>query len=341
MPRGKTLLLVAADYARGPSLAAQVGRAFEQLGWKVHRFNYRFLQLHRSPMLRYLVNALLWQRANQIKPNLIFVIKGEALQEGTIQGIKETFGCKAVNWMLDEPFGIYGKYNKVENLEEYNHCFHFDFGYAKKIGALGIPASYLPAAADPFIHRELIPVAKRTYAYDVGFIGTHYPEREQLLSYFTRHKLFISGYKWDTLPKTSPLTPQVSPRIVKANKSFRDCAEMCRLFNLTKINLNHQRPEYKFGGVNVRVFECLATNSFLITSNVIGMEKLFRTGKEIVEYASIPDLQRKVAYYLGEEAERHRIAKKGWARVRQEHTMNKRMATVLKTVGESHGQGKR
>lgn len=324
------VLLVCADNAES-SFASQCRDAFAKLGCDIQTFNYRMLQLHRFAPTAKLVNALLLRKARQFKPQLMLVIKGEALLPGTVQQIC-ALGVKTANWILDEPFGKFGKYNRVTNMAEYDHLFLFDAFYAKELAKQGMPASYLSVGADPKLHREIVPVAERTYTCDLRFMGSHLPNREQLFTKLADFDFRISGYRWNTVPKRSPLFPHIERDVLKANKRTADVAAMCRLFNLSRINLNLHHAQAVEGGASLRLFECSATNSFLISDYNPGLEKLYKPDKEIVYYRDAAELRRKIDYYLAHDTQRLRIARAAQRRTLKEHKVVDRIRTLLKAV---------
>ncbi|HLC66916.1 MAG TPA: glycosyltransferase, partial [Candidatus Nanoarchaeia archaeon] len=266
-------------------------------------------------------------------PDLIFVIKGEAIRPGVISAFAAQ-GITTANWILDEPFGKHSKFNRVRNLPEYHRVFCFDDRIAQQLQKWGISASYLPVGADPALHHEIIPVSERHYERDVAFLGSHHPQREQLFTTLARSgiRLSVSGYRWNQVPKSSPLFPVIDPRTLRANKTLRDAEAMCRYFNLTKINLNLHHAQAIGAGASLRLFECGATNSFLISDYKPGLEKLYRPNREIAFYRTADELKQKISYFLAHDAERLRIAKAGQRRTLRNHTVLQRIQTVLKTL---------
>ena len=326
-------LLVCADNAPS-SFAAQCRNAFAQLGHEISTFNYRQFQLHRSSITASLMNLMLKRTVLAVQPELVLVIKGEAIQAGTISNIRKA-GITTANWILDEPFGKFGKFNRVTNLNEYDHVFSFDDGVAQQLTKQGIPAAYLPVGADPALHHEVVQVAKRKYQREVAFMGSHHPKREELFTKLSTVgiPITVSGYRWNTVAKNSPLAAHIEPEVFKANKSVKDCELMCRYFNLTKINLNLHHAQAVRGGASLRLFECTATNSFLMCDNLPGLDRLYKPNKEMVFYNDAADLRRKIEYYLAHDAERNKIANAGQQRTLKEHKVVDRVREIVQTMG--------
>src|SRR3989344_4100083 len=219
------VIFVCAD--RSPSsFAHQCKTALEQLGHQVVPFNYRAFHLHRFALGRNLVSAQLLRTARTRKPDALITIKGEALLPGTIAQIGK-LGIPTANWILDEPFGKFSSFNRVQNMAEYDHLFLFDDHYAEQLTAKGMDATYLPVGVDPALYAEQVPVAERQYRNEVGFIGSHHPQREVLFTKLAEAgvDLRVSGFRWNTVPKTSPLSRCIDPQVLRANTRLADLRE--------------------------------------------------------------------------------------------------------------------
>jgi spore maturation protein CgeB len=86
--------------------------------------------------------------------------------------------------------------------------------------------------------------------------------------------------------------------------------------------------------VNQRVFDVPACGGFLLGDWQEDMELFFEVGKEAVCFRSVEEAASLAGHYLGNEGERKRIAEAGRKRVLAEHTYEKRMASLVKTMGE-------
>lgn len=323
------ILFVCAD-SFPSSFAHQCKSAFQQLGHEVTAFNYRAFHLHRFAIGRKLISAQLLRVARNVKPDALITIKGEALLPGTITNIRK-LGIPTANWILDEPFGKFSPFNRVQNMAEYDRLFLFDDDYAEQLTAKGMDARYLPVGVDPTLYTEQIPVADRQYLSDVGFIGSHHPQREALFTKLAEAgvDLRVSGYRWNTVPKTSPLSPHLDPQVLKANARLADLREMCRQFNLTRINLNLHHAQAIGAGASLRLFECTATNSFLMSDHKPGLEKLFKPDREMVFYRTTAELLDRITYYRSNDSARLKIAAAAQKRLLRDHQIIHRMKAIL------------
>ncbi len=319
----KKVFLIGADKAKLPTFEYQCIQAFKKLGFKVDYFNYRMFQFHRFEITNKLLNKLLYRIALKSNPDLIFTIKGESIEKGIIKKLS-SLGIKTANWTLDEPFGIYSRFTKIRNIPEYDYFFIFDPYYIRPLKQIGAQkVYYIPCAADPEVHKEIIPVKKRKYVCDVGFLGSFQPKRGKVLKNLTNYDLKIWGYNWHKA-KNEKLKKKIENKIYTG-------FEMDKYFNLSKININIHHP-HSIESVNLRTFEIPATNSFQLCDYFKEIPHLFKLNKEIVCYKNIKELKEKIDYYLEHEEERLKIAKAGQKRVLKEHTIYHRLKGILKII---------
>ena len=161
---------------------------------------------------------------------------------------------------------------------------------AQRDGAEGLrragitSATWLPLACDPEIHGRQ-EVAKQ---YDVAFVGNVFPgPRADLLNLIRRNypNTFIGQCYFEEMAKAYSSARTVFNRSIKND-------------------------------VNMRVFEALASGSLLVTNDLSenGQAELFRDGVHLATYREAEDLLDKLAFYLGRETLREKIAAAGRAR---------------------------
>ena len=86
------------------------------------------------------------------------------------------------------------------------------------------------------------------------------------------------------------------------------------------------------GGINTRTFEILAAGGFELVDKVPGLAEHFEVGREIVAYASPAEFRELTEYYLSHPSERAAIVERGRSRVLRDHTYEKRLEVILKTL---------
>jgi spore maturation protein CgeB len=81
--------------------------------------------------------------------------------------------------------------------------------------------------------------------------------------------------------------------------------------------------------IKARVFEVPGAGGFLMTESAENLDRFYRAGEEIVVYEGISDLADRIAYFLGHQEERDRIAMAGHVRTTLEHTYDARFRQLL------------
>lgn len=175
------------------------------------------------------------------------------------------------------------------------------------------PASWLPLACDPDLHRKH-QVSKR---YDVSFVGSLASgRREELLELIQREyaNSFVGQRYFDEMTRTY--------------------SESRLVFNCSVLN-----------DLNMRVFEALGCGSLLITNDLSenGQDELFQDGVHLATYRTAEELLDKMKFYLKHDLLRERIAEAGMAEVKARHTYVDRMRTILEQMesGASRSSTKR
>lgn len=108
-------------------------------------------------------------------------------------------------------------------------------------------------------------------------------------------------------------------------------SEMPKVFNQSKINLNMTIPNIKTG-IPLRVFDVLGAQGFLITNFQAELPMYFENEKDMVYYFSQEDLYEKVDFYLKHDAERNKIAKSGYQKVKENHSYEKALGEIIETI---------
>ena len=302
------------------NIGYQMKLTLQNIGHDVVTFNYRKWHLQHISVMNRLMNKMMVRAAQRIRADLVLVSKGEALLPGTISSIKKA-GIATAMWCTDEPFGELMPFNKLSNIGEYDAFFCYGDNYIDRIRQYNPNTYLLPAAAEvTLVHREQIPLEKREFPYDINLVGTAYPNRVNLLSQITNHKLLIAGPGWQGAPEhlRSIARPAVSEQ------------QMVRLFNQAKIVLNPYGASPLFLFPNPRTFEIPASRSFQMTDK--NVRNYFTPGKEVVTYNDMQEFRELVEYYLDRDEERLKITQAGYERVMKEHTMKHRMENLLQIL---------
>lgn len=149
-------------------------------------------------------------------------------------------------------------------------------------------------------------------------IGTHFEElRKQGINY---------QFDLWTLTDTAPL------KHVRCRGGADSNNMMPQIIKCSKINLNMTNRPIKTG-LPLRIFDLMACGGFVLSNYQAEIPEIFVPDEDIVLYDSIPDMLAKIDYYLEHEEERVQIAKNGYEKVKEYHSYDVRIVTMLKTAG--------
>lgn len=175
---------------------------------------------------------------------------------------------------------------------------------------------WIPHAVEPLAYPQFEIIKK----YDVCFIGH--------LQDMKNHNGFSRVDALDKLFKAFPnyYFGTRNPMKPGANM-FEDAAKR---FCQSKIVFNISIVD----DINMRVFETMATGSFLLTNRIPTIERLFDDKKDLVLYDSLDDMVEKAKYYLENEGEREFIAKTGQEKVLAGHTYTHRIQKIFEVINK-------
>lgn len=106
------------------------------------------------------------------------------------------------------------------------------------------------------------------------------------------------------------------------------CDVMPHVFKNSKINLNISLKSI-YSGIPLRAFDIMGCGGFLISDFQQDFGGLFVPDEDYVFYTTPQDLYAKIAYYLEHEDQRTAIAKKGYEKVKESHTYDRRVSQIL------------
>ena len=174
---------------------------------------------------------------------------------------------------------------------------------------------WLPWGADNKKEITFKPFKKRKYTVSfVGVIDKNRLKRKNIVNTIEKkHKLFISGDK-----------PE--------NKVSYD--EMLNIYSDSKIVIN----ESINNEINFRYFEATYAGALLFTEEINNGENLlFKPDEEILTF-NCNNMLEKLSDLLKDEKSAEKIAFQGFKKTRNMHTLQNRVATLLKTVEEYSGK---
>ena len=191
---------------------------------------------------------------------------------------------------------------RLEKAKEFDYVFCNQERAVREFGERGVEARWLPHAVEPRAYPNKPECIKK---YDVGFVGfVTFEKRADALDRIYRE----------------------FPNFFYGQRLFEEAAEVYRK---SRIVFNTSAED----DVNMRLFEVLATGSFLLTENVptIGDFGLI-DGQHFVSYLDLDDAVAKAMYFIKYEDKREKIAKDGMEAVLAGHTYQHRAKEVLNII---------
>ena len=284
-------------------------------------------------------NKKLLQEVSAIQPDVLLVLKGNILLSETLEKIRKASDVILVLWSYDSAL----RFSNVLKGGKYYHIFYtYEPTDIQGLRKYGIQANFLPMAYDPDTHFKL---EDETYSRDISFVGVlnTYPTRKKILELIiSRHKnldLEIWGTAWTWYNPFLQYEYKIKRRALGKHIHNYNIPpeEVNKVYNATKICLNiHHRQSKE--GVNPRTFEIIGAGAFQLIDYKKELEDMFDIGREIVCYKNEADLLDKIEYYLENEDERNKIARRGHEIVKKKHTYKHRAETILSDVEMLRGK---
>ena len=162
------------------------------------------------------------------------------------------------------------------------------------------------------------------------YLGNKVTEQERLLllnSISSQFKLALyTGSDTSVLPKA------------EMRGLARTMTEMPKIFHLSKINLNFTSKPIRTG-LPLRIWDILSAGGFVLTNYQSEIPDYFEIGKDLETFSCEEELLYKIRYYLMHEEERSAIARNGYEKTKQRHSLQVRIKEMLKLAGIVKLQG--
>lgn len=161
---------------------------------------------------------------------------------------------------------------------------------------------YLPYAADTHHHYPMDFVRE----YDACLIGLHYPQRNELVSAIRGHGEFKVLYD-----------------IGQIYDEYR------MMNNRAEVGLNWSSLQ----DLPARVFEVMAMRMVCLTNRVPDLKLHFEEGTHYLGFDTVSEAVQQMNWIRNNPEEAAQIAENGYNLVREKHTYDLRVETILKTAG--------
>ncbi|AFY32515.1 glycosyltransferase [Calothrix sp. PCC 7507] len=146
--------------------------------------------------------------------------------------------------------------------------------------------------------------------YKVSFVGRAFGNRMKQIAELRNYGIEVDcfGHGW----ASGQISTEEVPRIMRES--------------VISLNFANSIGENQ---IKARTFEVPGAGGFLVTEYTPGLEKHYTLGKEIEVFHNIPELVKKIKYFLEHPQERDAVAWAGFERTISEHTYEMRMEEVL------------
>jgi spore maturation protein CgeB len=292
------------------------GRIRQRVPW-LHGIDGRF------------INRSLVALARDTDPEVALITGGHRISAATVRTLSAQ-GIRTVLYTTDPPtdFGPV-----LNNAPAYDFIFCQGSEAIEMFDRSGIRgASLVPAACDPEFHHPIVlPEAERaTYACEVAFVGSYYPNRWELFRELTDFDFHVWGPSWDKVGA-------VKPSNIMLHSGFFKPEDWLRIYSGAKMVIvaHYQDGTTPCYQASPKVFEALACNRLVLVDRQKDVFFLFQEGEHLVGYSSVDDLKTKLRYYLDHPVERERISASGYEEVTSRHTYRHRIEQMLRIVGDT------
>jgi len=257
---------------------------------------------------------------------LAIITGGHRIATSTIRKINRS-GIVSILWTIDPPWDFQPI---IRAAPFYKHIFCQGTEAVDILKENGIrSAQWIPMACDPEIHVpvQLSEEEKTKYGSDIVFVGSYYENRADLLRNIVDFNLGIWGPGWEILEKSDPLR-----KCVKGGGVIPEVFN--RIYSAAKISIvcHFQDGKNLCYQASPKVFESLASRSFVLVDRQKDVFSLFRDGTHLVGFDGPNDLRKKLIYYLDHPRDRLAIADQGYRCVLENHTYVHRIKKVLSAV---------
>jgi spore maturation protein CgeB len=263
-------------------------------------------RLYNGPVTMKL-NKVFLQRAEEFKPDLLWVEMGRSIYAKTLKQVKEQFGCLMVNSYSDDFIHKRSRhYNKSISL--YDHIFtprEANFSEYYEYGAKAISKFWKGFDPETIFPVKLTEQEYNFYGCDIGFIGGPEPNRIEGLSVVAgcSKNMKVWGPGWDRYKLPRNLKHAVQYRSVW-NEEYRKA--LCG----AKIVINYLSVLARDTQAS-KSFEIPASGSFMLSHRTEDLLESFEEDKEAVYFSSTDELLDKIRFYLLNDKLRKQIAQAG------------------------------
>lgn len=260
------------------------------------------------------------ETARRERPDLVINLQG-VVRPATVAGLRAHSGA-VVLWFPDAVSSL-GRHELF--LAEYDRMFFKNRALVDQLAQIyGLPASYLPEAANSRWHRPFGDYGTREVLL---VAGNMHPTRALLLD-----RLLADGVPLEIYGAGVPAWIDL-PRVRRAHTAhFITREEKARLFRQSRAVLNNLHPA-EFAGTNCRLYEATASGAVVLSERREGMSDAFDIGSEILTFDDYNQLLERCSALLSDRAVGSAIADAAAERSGRDHTYERRLSAMFDVLG--------
>lgn len=273
--------------------------------------------------------ALLEEAVVEFKPQV-------AISEG-VSGVDIKIAAKVF-----QKYGVFHIYWAIEDPPHFNslslpraRLCDFTFTTAvecvPKYTAEGVKADLLLFGCNPQYHKQVRPDPK--FSHDIVLVASNYDCRYDEAGFLVRslvdrnYDIKVWGLWWDDPRRRINLLDH--PEKYGGLLAYE---MLPTVYSSAKIVLGLHCDDTSKTQTSMRTFEVLGCGAFYLTQYTPAHEALFKFGKHLVWAKSPEETVSLVDYYLHNDEERNRIARRGQEKVYREHTYTQRARFVIDKI---------
>lgn len=301
------------------------GKVYEKchkIYWKLKGYN-EVVGIH-PPKAKAAESQNAYDMYQSIKPDVVINFGCYMLSKEVVKQMEAAY---KVLWVYD---GFERLIKIHDTFKYYDDVYTFERDDIPKFKKIGINAKFLPLCADENVY---YPIDTDCRQIDLCFVGALIQERVEMFRKV--HKMFpnitmqIYGHyvsRYNIIERIRRRRRHEETYLI--NRNIKP-AEVNELYSKSKININLQRSQSKYGA-NIRLFEILATNSFQLVNSNAYVEDCFSDCLDT--FKSDEEMFDKIKYYLEHRNEREYKASKGYNKVVKEDLFINRARAIMDNI---------